>query len=103
MAALWIDVRYAFRMLTKAPGFTIIAVLALALGIGANTAIFSVFDGMLWRPLPAKNPGELVVLAAKTKGFEFPINLSYPDFLDYRNLQQAFADVCSEAPSPVRL
>ena len=48
-------------MLLKAPGFTLIAVLALGLGIGANTAIFSVFDGMLWRPLPAKNPNELVV------------------------------------------
>jgi predicted permease len=103
METLWIDVRYAFRMLTKTPGFTIVAVLALALGIGANTAIFSVFDGMLWRPLSAKDPGELVVLAAKTKGFEFPLNLSFPDFLDYRNLKQAFADVTAEVPSPVSL
>jgi len=103
MDALWKDLRYAFRMLTKTPGFTIVAVLALALGIGANTAIFSVFDGMLWRPLPAKNPNELVVLAAQTKGFEFPVNLSYPDFLDYRNLKQAFADVTAEVPSPVNL
>ncbi len=103
MDTLWKDLRYAFRMLAKTPGFTIVAVLALALGIGANTAIFSVFDGMLWRPLPVKNPNELVVLAAKTKGFEFPINMSYPDFLDYRNLKQAFADVTAEVPSPVNL
>ncbi|HXN53629.1 MAG TPA: ABC transporter permease [Candidatus Acidoferrum sp.] len=103
METLGKDLRYAFRMLVKSPGFSLIAVLALALGIGANTAIFSVFDGMLWRPLPAKNPHELVVLAAKTKGFEFPINMSYPDFLDYRNVKQAFADVAAEVPSPVNL
>jgi predicted permease len=103
METLGKDLRYAFRMLLKSPGFTLIAVLALALGIGANTAIFTVFDGMLWRPLPAKNPSELVVLATKTSGFDWPNNLSYPDFLEYRALKQVFADVSAEAPSPVNL
>lgn len=103
METLRKDLRYAFRMLVKTPGFTLIAVLALGLGIGANTAIFSVFDGMLWRPLPAKHPEELVVVAAKTNGLDFPAGLSYPDFLDYRELKQAFADVSVMTPSPVNL
>ena len=103
METLLKDLRYAFRMLVKTPGFTLIAVLALGLGIGANTAIFSVFDGMLWRPLPAKNPEQLVVVASKTTGIDFPLNLSYPDFLDYRELKQVFADVSVMTPSPVNL
>ena len=100
METLRKDLRYAFHMLVKTPGFTLIAALALGLGIGANTAIFSVFDGMLWRPLPAKNPNELVVLASKISGIDFPINLSYRDFLDYRDLKQVFADAAAMTPSP---
>src|SRR5258708_6100128 len=101
METFWKDMRFALRTLGKSPAFTVIAVLALGLGIGANTAIFSVFNGMLWRPLPAKNPQQLVVLAKKTRGLEFSQNLSYPDFLDYRELKKAFVDVAAEAPSPV--
>jgi predicted permease len=97
------DLRYAFRMLIKSPGFTLIAVLALGLGIGANTAIFSVFNGMLWRPLPVKDPHQLVVLAKKSRTVDFPLNLSYPDFLDYRQLKTVFSDLIVYAPSPVNL
>ncbi|HTQ62165.1 MAG TPA: ABC transporter permease [Candidatus Solibacter sp.] len=101
MENLWNDLRYAFRMLLKSPGFTIIAVLALGLGIGANTAIFSVFNGMLWRPLPVKDPQRLVVVAAKTRDFQFPIGLSYPDFQDYLQLKTVFSDLVVYTPSPV--
>jgi len=97
------DARYAFRMLAKSPGFAAVAILTLALGIGANTAVFSVFNGMLWRPLPAKDPGQLVVLTAKTSGDAFDRSLSYPDLLDYRELKQVFADVTAVTPRPVNL
>ena len=103
METLAKDLRYAFRMLIKSPGFTLIAVVALGLGIGANTAIFSVFNGMLWRPLPVKDPHQLVVLAKKSRTVDFPLNLSYPDFLDYRQLKTVFSDVIIYAPSPVNL
>ncbi|MGC2887743.1 MAG: ABC transporter permease [Candidatus Acidiferrum sp.] len=101
MENLWKDLRYAFRMLFKSPGFTLVAVLALGLGIGANTAIFSVFNGMLWRPLPVRDPQHLVVLAAKTRDFQFPLNLSYLDFQDYRQLKSVFSDLVAYSPSPV--
>jgi predicted permease len=101
METFWKDLRYAFRMLVKSPGFTLIAMLALGLGIGANTAIFSVFNGMLWRPLPVKDPQQLVVIASKSRDLDFPLNLSYPDFQDYRQLKTVFSDVLAYTPSPV--
>src|SRR6202795_5405174 len=98
MENLWKDLRYAFRMLLKSPGFTLIAMLALGLGIGANTAIFSVFNGILWRPLPVKDPQQLVILAAKPRAIDFPLQLSYPDFKHYRELNTALSAIFPSLP-----
>jgi predicted permease len=95
------DLRYAFRMLLKSPGFTLVAMLALGLGIGANTAIFSVFNGILWRPLPVKDSQQLVILASKPRAIDFPLQLSYPDFKDYRELKTVFSDLAAYVPNPV--
>src|SRR5215467_7391000 len=103
MENFWKDLRYAFRTLLKSPGFTLIAVLALGLGIGANTAIFSLFNGMLWRPLPVQNAKNLVILATRSKAFQFPSNLSYADFQDYRQLKGVFSDLVCYTPSAVNL
>ena len=100
---LWNDVRYAWRILIKGPEFVIVAVLALGLAIGANTAIFSLFNGVIWRPLAVKDPQQLVVVATQQRGLDFPIPLSYPDFQDYRQLKAVFSDMCGYVPSPVNL
>jgi putative ABC transport system permease protein len=97
------DVKYAWRMLLKSPGFTAVAVLALGLGIGANTAIFSIFNSILWRPLPVKNPQEIVSVSSTGIVGDFPLNLSYLDVLDYRELKTVFSDLIAYTPSPVSL
>jgi putative ABC transport system permease protein len=88
------DTRYAVRGLVRAPGFTVVAVLTLALGIGANTAIFSVINGVLLRPLPYPKPGQLVLIRSKFAQFgfdQFPVDGA--EFIELRERSRAFQDV----------
>jgi predicted permease len=93
MNALVHGLRYGIRMLAKNPGFAAVAVLSLALGIGANSTVFSIVDGMFLRPWPVKNPSRLVVISTKSaKQTEFTTS-SYSDYLDMRNQVSAFSGV----------
>ena len=79
------DVRYSIRLLSRAPGFTAVAVITLALGIGANTAIFSIVNAVLFRPLAARAPREIVSLISHDQTGSFSNGFSYPDFEDIRS------------------
>ena len=92
MISFWQDVRYGLRVLAKNPGFTAIAILTLALGIGANTALFSVVNGVLLNPLPFANPDELVAVYAKSPTFG-ESSIAYPNFLDWQKDNQSFASL----------
>jgi putative ABC transport system permease protein len=86
------DVRYGFRMMWKNPGITLIAVLALALGVGANTAIFSVVNGVLIKPLPYQDPERLVRLTGESP--QVPgMSIAYPDLLDWREQNHVFTQL----------
>ncbi|MGH9404514.1 MAG: ABC transporter permease [Terriglobia bacterium] len=84
------DIRYGFRQLRRNPGFTAVAVVTLALGIGVNTALFSVLNGIFLRPLPVRDPGQLVELAFGQRGAFGEFNFSYPDFRDIREQDSSF-------------
>src|SRR5258708_1747697 len=83
------DVRYGFRMLVKSPAFSVIAILTLALGIGANTAMFSVVNGVLLNPLPFHDSHQLVSMFEEITNFKNG-SISYPDFKDWQQMNRTF-------------
>jgi putative ABC transport system permease protein len=94
MQTLWQDLRYGARMLAKKPGFTIVAILTLALGIGANTAIFSVVNGVLLKSLPFPEPDRLVVVFETSK--ERPVMpTAFPNYIDWRAEASVFEDLAA--------
>src|SRR5258705_4787985 len=108
MHTFWQDVRYSLRMLRKNPGFAAVAVLSLALGIGANTTIFTVVNAILLNPLPVKNIARLVEVdtidskTLVTAANATKLGMSYPNFQDYARENQVFASVgCFVGPLPL--
>ncbi|MGA9770513.1 MAG: ABC transporter permease [Blastocatellia bacterium] len=95
------DIRYAFRMLKKNSGFTVLAVLALALGIGANTAIFSLVNAVLLSPLPGVERADRLVQFERLQRGRVMYNFAYPDYLDYRDQNQSFTGVAAHCATPV--
>src|SRR5437016_11042915 len=92
LETLWQDLRYGARMLRKNPGFTAVAVLTLALGIGVNTAIFTAFDALVLRPRPVKDPNTLAAVSRNTPG-EAHGSFSYPDYIYYRDHSKSFSEL----------
>jgi len=92
LSGLGQDIRYGFRTLRKNPGFTAVAMLALALGIGANTAIFSVVNAVLLRPLAYPDPDRLLTIFETTSEFS-QSSVAYPNYLDWRRESRAFTDM----------
>ena len=98
------DSRFGLRMLRKSPGFTVVAVLTLALGIGANTAIFSVVNSVLIRSLPFPHASELIDISARSASFDIPsLGFSVPDVADIRADSSSFAGIATYRDAPREL
>ncbi len=94
ISTLWQDVRYAVRILLKSPGFAIISIITLGLSIGANTALFSVVNGVLLNPLPYPHPDQVVAVAGQAPGFR-EASISYPDYLDWVRNNHSFSSLAA--------
>ena len=91
MDSTWQDLKFAARTFVKQPGFSALVVATLALGIGAATAIFSIVDGIVLRPLPFADPQRLVAFNETTPGGR--LNLAWPNFLDFKERSRSFSAV----------
>jgi predicted permease len=96
---LFSDVRFALRWLRRSPAFTLVAIASLAIGIGFNTALFTLVDALLFRPLPVERPDRLVdVFTSGGDGDQYATS-SYPDYLDFKTQNQVFVDMLAYSPS----
>ena len=102
MGSLLQDLRYGVRTLLKAPGFTLVAVVALALGIGANSAMFSIVNAVLLRPIPYPQPERLLKVYSSTANFK-QSSVSYPNFLDWRQRSRSFDGMAAYRPDNFNL
>ena len=102
---LYQDIRCGLRQLRRSPGFTAVAVLTLALGIGANTAVYSLVDTILLRPLPYRNPERLVVVSETVPqmGYENEVGMAAGEYLDYRDRNRSFTETAAYEPSGFNL
>src|ERR1700686_5713742 len=102
MNSVWKDVNYAARAMARTPGFTAVVVLSLALGIGANTAIFSIVNAYLLRPMPVEEPDRLVAIYAASPRWGNDVRgFSYPDLLDYRKQETGLSDLMGSTGIPL--
>ncbi|MGH9794516.1 MAG: ABC transporter permease [Candidatus Acidiferrales bacterium] len=101
MEKLWQDLKQAARMMGRAPGVTVVAIITIALGIGANTTIFSLVNAVLLRPLPGRDPGRLATVY--TADFSGPLYgaSSYPDYLDFRDGNEVFSGLAAYTVQPL--
>jgi len=102
MGTLLQDIRYGIRGLLKRPGFTAVAIITLALGIGANSAIFSLVNTVLLRPLPVRNPEEIVSVAVRAKG-DSMLAFSYPNYKDFRDRNDVLSGLLLYRFAPLSL
>jgi hypothetical protein len=93
------DLRFALRWMRRSPGFALVAVASLAIGIGFNTALFTLVDALLVRPLPVERPHELADVFTTGGDGDMYATSSYPDFLDFNARNAVFSDMLAYSPS----